>query len=98
MSDQSTMACVSGKNFCSRLFERMMELTEYLDVDLMIEGQIIQAHCFILAASSVYFHKLLKNCPAGNKKPMCKLILLGIFHFQFYCFQQFYILFTLLIA
>lgn len=64
---------VSSTNYRNQLFERMMSLNEYLDVVLSVEGSTIQAHCSILAAGSPYFHRMLKNCPAENKKPICKL-------------------------
>lgn len=68
----SSFARVSATNYRNKLFEKMMSLTEYLDVVLSVEGLTIQAHCSILAAGSPYFHKMLKHCPAENKKPMCK--------------------------
>lgn len=68
----SSVACVSVANFRNKLFEKVMSLTEYLDVIIMVEGRTIQAHCAILAAASPYFHRMLQTCPIENKKPMRK--------------------------
>lgn len=50
----------------------MMSLNEYLDVTLSVGRRTIHAHCCILAAGSSYFHTILKDSMAGNKKPTRK--------------------------
>lgn len=59
-------------NFRNKLFDRMMSLNEYLDVTLSVGRRTIHAHCCILAAGSSYFHTILKESIAGNKKPTRK--------------------------
>lgn len=53
------MASLTSKDFHSKLFQNMLALDDFLDAVISAEGKNIQAHRFVLAAGSKYFHRML---------------------------------------